>query len=258
MVGILHTNYIEYAGTQFHGLWTAPAVQVMSSAMVRAYCHKVIKLSGVLQIYAPEKESIENVHGVREDFINEGRRRSLNSQTENRDLTLNEEVQRQVYFIGKILWAKGFEQMLELEEFYRELTGHYFRINIYGSGPEQDEIKRAFLGRKQRKNRTRAETTDESNDLEELQSLSQEFITKSLQTIKLKSQELKTFPKTLYEWRRHPIPAKFLGRVDHASLGEYKVFVNPSVSEVLCTTTFEGKCSHELCFNIASGIFIWH
>ena len=229
----------------------------MSSAMVRAYCHKVIKLSGVLQSYAPEKESIENVHGVREDFLNEGRRRSLNSQHENIDLPLNEEVQRQVYFIGKIIWAKGFEQLLELEEFYRELTGRYFAIDVYGTGPQQDEIKRAFLGRKQRKKRTQTEAT-ESNDLEELQSLSQEFIAKSLQTIKLTSQELKTFPKTLYEWRRQPIPAKFLGRVDHASLGKYKVFMNPSVSEVLCTTTFEGKCGHNLCCSIVSGINIWH
>ena len=47
-------------------------------------------------------------------------------------------------------------------------------------------------------------------------------------------------PKTLYEWRRRPIPANFMGSADHASLaGKYKVFVNPSVSEVLCTTTFE-------------------
>jgi hypothetical protein len=46
-------------------------------------------------------------------------------------------------------------------------------------------------------------------------------------------------PKTLHELRREPIPALFPGRVDHASLTNYKVFVNPSKSEVLCTTTAE-------------------
>lgn len=34
--------------------------------MIRAYCHKVIKLSDVLQPFAPEKEVTENVHGVRQ------------------------------------------------------------------------------------------------------------------------------------------------------------------------------------------------
>ena len=49
-------------------------------------------------------------------------------------------------------------------------------------------------------------------------------------------------PSTFHEWRRQPIPATFPGRVDHASLGKhanYNVFVNPSISEVLCTTTAE-------------------
>jgi len=53
-------------------------------------------------------------------------------------------------------------------------------------------------------------------------------------------------PRSLYEFRRQPIPATFPGRVDHATLkgnptdaSNYKVFVNPSVSEVLCTTTAE-------------------
>lgn len=47
-------------------------------------------------------------------------------------------------------------------------------------------------------------------------------------------------PKSFYEWRRKPIPAVFHGRVDHSLLkNKYKVFINPSVSEVLCTTTAE-------------------
>lgn len=118
-----------------------------------------------------------------------------------------------------------------------ECTGKYFAIDVHGSGPEEDEIKRAFRGRRQ--HNKRAETEEAKSDLEELQSLSRELIAKKLQSIKISSQEFE-IPKTLYEWRRRPIPAKFLGPVNHAKLGEkYKVFVNPSVSEVLCTTTFE-------------------
>ncbi|KAL3826382.1 hypothetical protein ACHAXA_008590 [Cyclostephanos tholiformis] len=236
VVGIVHTNYVEYAGSQFHGLWTAPAIQVMSSAMIRAYCHKVIKLSGVLQSYAPEKECIENVHGVREDFIYKGRRRAQHF-LEKKSVPLDEEVEGRAYYIGKILWAKGFEQMLELEEFYRECTGKYFAIDVYGSGPEEDEIKRAFYGR--RRGNKSIDTEETESDSEDVQSYSREFISKKLTSLKISSQEFE-LPKSLYELRKKPIPAKFLGPVDHALLGDrYKVFVNPSVSEVLCTTTYE-------------------
>ena len=54
--------------------------------------------------------------------------------------------------------------------------------------------------------------------------------------------ETSVLPKSFHEFRRNPIPAAFPGRVDHATLKDsYKIFINPSVSEVLCTTTFEGK-----------------
>lgn len=47
-------------------------------------------------------------------------------------------------------------------------------------------------------------------------------------------------PKSHHEFRKDPIPASFLGRMDHALLtDEYKIFVNPSITEVLCTTTAE-------------------
>jgi hypothetical protein len=52
---------------------------------------------------------------------------------------------------------------------------------------------------------------------------------------------LKKVPKNKYEWRKTPIPARFLGPKDHAALkcNSYKIFVNPSVTEVLCTTSAE-------------------
>jgi hypothetical protein len=225
VVGIVHTNYIEYASTQFHGLWTAPAIQVMSSAMIRAYCHKVIKLSGVLQSYAPEKEVVENVHGVREDFIKEGRCRAAAPKNSNA-VPLDEESQNDIYYIGKILWAKGFDLMLELEKFYYECTGKYFAIDIIGGGPDLDEIKRAFHGR--RNNNTAYDHPKSARGKKKLFRFTRpapiEF----------------DIPKSIYELRKNPIPSNFLGPMDHAALGKkYKIFVNPSVSEVLCTTTFE-------------------
>lgn len=220
VVGIVHTNYIEYASTQFHGLWTAPAIQVMSSAMIRAYCHKVIKLSGVLQSYAPEKEVVENVHGVREDFIREGRYRAAGPKNASA-APLDEESQDDIYYIGKILWAKGFDLMLELQKFYHECTGKYFAIDIIGGGPDLDEIKRAFHGRR---NSNAAQEHPRGKKKRFARPAPLEF----------------DIPKSIYELRKNPIPSNFLGPMDHAALGKkYKIFVNPSVSEVLCTTTFE-------------------
>ena len=196
--------------------------------MIRAYCHKVIKLSGVLQTYAPEKEVIENVHGVRKDFIQEGRRRATCSPTDGNTVPLDEQTGGQVYYIGKILWAKGFDLMLDLQKFYHECTGNYFAIDIIGGGPDLEDIKRAFHGRR---NVNATKTMKKPTSAK----------SKKLQPITFSSASLEfEIPKSLYELRKKPIPARFLGPVDHAALGaKYKVFINPSVTEVLCTTTFE-------------------
>ena len=47
----------------------APIISGLSTLMVRAYCDKVVKLSATLQTYAPEKEVVCNVHGVRSGTI---------------------------------------------------------------------------------------------------------------------------------------------------------------------------------------------
>jgi len=48
-------------------------------------------------------------------------------------------------------------------------------------------------------------------------------------------------PQSRYEWRHHPLPARFLGTKDHAALlgDQHYIFFNPSISEVLCTSTAE-------------------
>lgn len=179
VIGIVHTNYKAYARHHYSGLVTGPLVGAMSSWMVRAYCDKVIKLSSVLQEYAMEKETTSNVHGIRKDF-----------------LAADKPVEG-IYFIGKLLFAKGLDKMLELQSAYRRVTGKYFAMDIYGSGPEEKEIQRAFLGDHDNKERS-------------------------------------------YYWRKQqPMPVEFKGRVDHAQLSRYKIFINPSLTEVLCTTTAE-------------------
>jgi digalactosyldiacylglycerol synthase len=297
VIGIIHTNYVEYVSGHYSGLWTAPATKIMSSAMIRAYCHVVIKLSDTLQTFAEEKERTVNVHGVRDEFLQEGIRRAsmyqevdehlnadndepmmiLNrmkdlcaSQKQNDTMSItdiNSEAESQVYFIGKILWAKGLDIMLDLESYYRQCTGNFFAIDIFGSGPEEKEIRRAFHGRsftsevsrtstssttqiikkQQQRHSQLNSTSNDMDDNEEMITEEKKTTTFSMHVAKL-SRPLKNvkeslddleLPKSFHELRRNPIPAKFKGRVDHASVKNPKIFVNPSVSEVLCTTTAE-------------------
>mmetsp|Transcript_21563 Transcript_21563/g.24518 ORF Transcript_21563/g.24518 Transcript_21563/m.24518 type:complete len:961 (+) Transcript_21563:237-3119(+) len=325
VIGIIHTNYVEYASSHYSGLWTAPAIRLMSSAMVRAYCHVVIKLSDTLQTFAEEKERTSNIHGVRLEFIKEGMRRRQSSSTSNSteitdatsssmtdtsssissssssnkfdcrketDFDNNPDQnntmkvygggenstssQRKAYFIGKLLWTKGLDGMLEMQTYYKQCTGRYFEVDIYGSGPDEKAIKRAFLGRNQNRNiykkskdsivmqakndhdeKPYNETLNdpihddfESKPDDEEEEKNKPFshhvakISKQIQattrTFKSTSEALDLeLPQSLHEYRRVPIPAKFPGRVDHAILKQYTIFVNPSVSEVLCTTTAE-------------------
>lgn len=282
VVGIVHTNYKEYALSHYSGLFTAPAIQVISSALVRAYCHKVIKLSSALQSYASEKETTSNVHGVRSEFIETGIAASGISKdmlTNETDNIASSKIETQIYFIGKLLWAKGLDLLLELEDYYKDCTGSYFAVDIYGSGPDEKAIMRAFHGYNtyssrdnviDNRNVTRRDFNGSSFNIhimgtsfsldgkmfsqkdeeiagqqntellpsfERIQEKAKEKLAKLKETIS--AVEFPQFPQSFSEFRRLPIPAAFHGRVDHAVLKDHKIFVNPSVSEVLCTTTAE-------------------
>eukprot|EP00978_Attheya_sp_CCMP212_P004514 scaffold9821_cov47-Attheya_sp.AAC.8 len=230
VVGIVHTNYKAYASSHPGGLLTSPMIGVASSLMVRAYCHKVIKLSAVLQSYAPEKEVVSNVHGIRSEFLTEGQRRAT-SLLQQKSSSPSSSSGR-AYFVGKLLWAKGLDRLLDLQDVYKKMTGQFFEIDIYGSGPEEAEIQRAFHGRGD-KSRLSPSSSSSSDNVEEEDG--ERTRTRMAKT------EYYYLPKSRHElFRRNPVPARFLGRKDHALLtNDYKVFVNPSVTEVLCTTTAE-------------------
>jgi len=199
-IGVAHTNYKAYARNHAPaGFLAAPLLAGINSLVVQANCHRVVKLSGVLQEFAPiNREYIENVHGIRETYLKEGRRRRTSTVI----------TEKRAYFIGKLLWAKGFNQLLELEACFRERTGDFFEIDIFGSGPDEGEIQRAFFN-------------DRGDD------------------------ESGVFQNSFNKWsgssRRHRLPANFLGPSDHSSLAgdAYSIFINPSLTEVLCTTTAE-------------------
>eukprot|EP00521_Asterionellopsis_glacialis_P008497 CAMPEP_0195283372 /NCGR_PEP_ID=MMETSP0707-20130614/1943_1 /TAXON_ID=33640 /ORGANISM="Asterionellopsis glacialis, Strain CCMP134" /LENGTH=779 /DNA_ID=CAMNT_0040342531 /DNA_START=56 /DNA_END=2395 /DNA_ORIENTATION=+ len=174
VVGILHTNYSAYMkqygiGTSLIG---APAITVLSSIVVNAYCHKVIRLSAVLPSLVAEREITCNVHGVRGEFlygvkINDDEEDvAVKTVVEGKDGEEEEqkkEVHAAVYFIGKIMWAKGFDKLLQIQDKFRKKTGHYFPMDVYGAGPEEKAITRAFHGRGGPQEKERCESQGSTN-----------------------------------------------------------------------------------------------
>jgi hypothetical protein len=63
VVGIIHTNYVMYSQSYTLGQLKGPIISFINQGICRAYCNKIIKLSGALQEFAAEKETVCNVHG---------------------------------------------------------------------------------------------------------------------------------------------------------------------------------------------------
>jgi len=186
VVGIVHTNYFVYATEQPAAFIRAPGMRLLSSWMCRAHCHRLIKLSGTLQQFAPEKELVENVHGVRRTFLDIGGelRTKLTSPAKDTDPIFSADATPTVYFIGKMLWSKGIGPLIDLLKYAEESAGLKVKFDMYGGGPNKDEAS------------AKAE--------------------------------------------KMGLDMPFHGPIDHAELGwTHKVFINPSTSEVLCTTVAE-------------------
>jgi digalactosyldiacylglycerol synthase len=118
--------------------------------MIRAHCHRVIKLSGTLGKFAPEKELVENVHGVRGKFleIGDGLKKTLLSKDGIHDPVFGPEADPSIYFIGKMLWSKGLGSLMELLKYAEESAGLKLKVDMYGGGPDKDaaDAKASKLG----------------------------------------------------------------------------------------------------------------
>ena len=102
----------------------------------------------------------------------------------------------------------------------------YYGSSVYVLGPDEVEIKRAFRGSQ--------DETVKTSGVEET------FITETAFRHENILRSIDSFMSDLHDWRRTPVPCEFHGRVDHAEIrGRHKIFLNPSITEVLCTTTAE-------------------
>ncbi|XWS77088.1 hypothetical protein CRYUN_Cryun01aG0232300 [Craigia yunnanensis] len=176
VIGIIHTNYLEYVKREKNGRFQAFLLKYVNSWVVSIYCHKVIRLSAATQDYP--RSIICNVHGVNPKFLEIGKKKFEQQHSSNQAFT------KGAYYIGKMVWSKGYEELIKLlRDHQKELAG--LEVDLYGNGEDCDQVKEA---------------------------------TKRLKlTVRV-----------------HP------GR-DHADplFHDYKVFLNPSTTDVVCTTTAE-------------------
>ncbi|KAK4396594.1 Digalactosyldiacylglycerol synthase 1, chloroplastic [Sesamum angolense] len=176
VVGIVHTNYLEYIKREKNGALQAFLVKHINNWVVKAYCHKVLRLSAATQDLP--KSVVCNVHGVNPKFLKIGEK--VAAEKERGEQTFS----KGAYFLGKMVWAKGYKELIDLlAKHKKDLDG--FNLDVYGNGEDAHEVQSTA--------------------------------------------------------RRLNLNVNFMKGRDHAddSLQGYKIFINPSVSDVLCTATAE-------------------
>ncbi|XP_038980666.1 digalactosyldiacylglycerol synthase 2, chloroplastic-like [Phoenix dactylifera] len=193
VIGVVHTNYLEYVKRERNGL-IAFFVKYASSWVTRIYCHKVIRLSGATQNFP--RSIICNVHGVNPKFLDVGKVKLGQLQKGEQAFT------KGAYYIGKMVWNKGYRELLQLLSKHQDkLSG--LQVDLYGNGEDSEEVQQA------------------ANKL--------------------------SLPVRVYPGRDHADPL----------FHDYKVFLNPSTTDVVCTTTAEALAMGKIviCANHPSNEF---
>lgn len=176
VIGVVHTNYLEYVKREKNGHIQAFFLRYINYWVIHIYCHKVIRLSGATQDLP--RSIICNVHGVNPRFLEIGMAKHKQQQRGEPAFT------KGAYYIGKMVWSKGYRELLQLlSKYQNELSG--LQVDLYGNGEDSEQVK--------------------------------ESATKLNLTI------------NIYPGQDHADP------IFH----DYKVFINASTTDVVCTTTAE-------------------
>ncbi|KAL6780155.1 DGD1 [Auxenochlorella protothecoides x Auxenochlorella symbiontica] len=167
VVGVMHTNYLDYARREEHGWAKELVLKHVNRLVCRAHCHKVVKLSDAVQ--SLPREVTEFVHGVPDAFLAVGRASATGARAapgsggegaEGVEPGAGEgagagggapaasggsagspaaRFSRGAYFIGKVVWGKGYTELLDLvSQAGPALEGA--PLDCYGTGEDAEEV----------------------------------------------------------------------------------------------------------------------
>lgn len=137
VVGIMHTNYLDYARREENGAVKAAILRAVNSLVCRVHCHKVIKLSDAVQRLP--RQCVEFVHGVSPRFLEVGAQKAQAAKLIRDVAASTSEAQpwgKGAYFLGKVVWAKGYTELLDLLEQHKARCGQDIAMHVYGSGDD--------------------------------------------------------------------------------------------------------------------------
>ena len=208
VVGVAHTNYLQYCLLNAAG-WSsaelkATFTELMNNVVVAAHTDVVVRLSATLPP-VPGYDLVCNVHGVRAEFLAVGAAAAQKPSAE-------DAFPHGAYFLGKALWTKGYRELFDIFEEHKAQA--HAAIAIGGIGAATDDGE------------------GEEGEGEEGEALLPPVDTYGSGKEQAEIRELVA---------TRALPVRVNDGIDHAhpSLHGYRVFVNPSTSDVLCTATAE-------------------
>ena len=208
VVGIVHTNYLDYVRLEENGDVKEKALKFVNNVVSSVHCHKVIKLSDAVQEFP--KSTTMNVHGVSPIFLDVGAKKAVEATTKTSG---GDTVKGPLASIGRASATR--------------------KIASAKADKPVSARERTFSARSCGARDTKSFSIASLNTMTaKAVAIARSSSTSSVTATILPGEN---------ERGENEAPLHFHGRKDHAAkdIHDYKVFVNPSLSDVVATTTAE-------------------